>query len=71
MFINQDSRGRQTIAELSDCNTFKLNIFNLYIPSKNWKPLYVDYMQISIQAVAILFAFPGTEQYRMLSLHII
>jgi hypothetical protein len=39
------------------CNNFELNIFTLYIPSKNWKPLYivcVDYMQISIQAVAML-----------------
>jgi hypothetical protein len=45
------------------------NITTLYIPY--WKPLYVDYMQISIQAVAILSPISGTEQYRILSLHII
>jgi hypothetical protein len=65
------STGRQTVTELSDCNNFELNIFILYIPSKSWKPLYVDYMQISIEAVAILSPISGTEQYRILSLHII
>jgi hypothetical protein len=64
-------RGRQTVAELSDCNNLELNIFTLYIPSKNWKSLHVDYMQISIQAVVILSPISGTEQYRILSLHII
>jgi hypothetical protein len=63
------SRGRQTVAERSDCNNFELNTFTPYIPY--WKPLYVDYMQISIQAVAILSPISGTEQYRILSLHII
>ena len=46
----------------------------MYIPSKNWKPLYVDYMHISIvykHAVAILSPISGTEQYHILSLHII
>jgi hypothetical protein len=42
------------IDELSDCNNFELKIFTLFIPSKNWKLLHVDYMQISIQAVAML-----------------
>jgi hypothetical protein len=31
----------------------------------------VDYMQISIQAVAMLSSISGNEQYRILSLHII
>ena len=48
------SKSRQTVAELSDCNNFELNIFILYILSENWKSLYMDYFQISGQAVAIL-----------------
>jgi hypothetical protein len=51
------SKSRQTVAELSDCNNFELNIFILYILSENWKSLYMDYIQISGQAVAILSQF--------------
>jgi hypothetical protein len=61
------SRGWQTVAELSDCNNSELNIFTLYIPSKAWKALHVDYMQISNLAVAILLPISGSEKYRILS----
>jgi hypothetical protein len=30
-------------------------------PIKNWKPFSMDYMQISIQAVAILLPISGNE----------
>jgi hypothetical protein len=57
------SRGRQTVAELSDCNNFELNIFTLYIPNKNWTIIYcMNYMQISIQIVAILSPICGNEE---------
>jgi hypothetical protein len=50
-----------SILTISDFNSFR--VF--------WDTLYVDYMQISIQAVAILSPISSTEQYRILSLHII
>jgi hypothetical protein len=56
-------------SELPGCHNFEINIHTLYFSGK---PLYVDYiMQISIQAVAILSPISGTEEYRILSLHII
>jgi hypothetical protein len=57
------SQGRQTVAMLSNCHNFELNILALYIPNiKNRKPLYLDCMQISIQAVAILSLIPCNDQ---------
>jgi hypothetical protein len=53
------SRGQQTVAELSDCNNFQSNIFT---PVNTESHCIWDYMQISIQAVAILLPISGNVQ---------
>jgi hypothetical protein len=47
-----------------------LYFYPVYSHETSWKPLYVDYMQISMQAVVIFSPISGTEQYCILSLHI-